>query len=100
MVFVRFYFFHVPTAPELSGGENKSLKDASRKLEIHASPESGNYAVAKENIIAGDVLIVEQPIASCLLPKYFSTHCHHCLKRHVSIESFQLNTKIPQIENI
>lgn len=68
-------------ALELSGGENKYIKDASNKVEIHASIECGNYAVAKENIQAGDVLVIEQPLAACLLPKYFSTHCHHCLKR-------------------
>lgn len=50
-------------------------------MEIYSSAESGNYAVATEKLSAGDTLVVEQPIAACLLPKYFATHCHHCIKR-------------------
>ena len=35
---------------------------------------------ADGNIKAGDVLIVEKPYASVLLPDYYQSHCYHCLK--------------------
>lgn len=38
-----------------------------------------NYQ-ANGNIRAGDVLIVEKPYASVLLPEYYHSHCYHCLK--------------------
>ena len=35
---------------------------------------------ANGSIKAGDVLIVEKPYASILLPDYRHSHCYHCMK--------------------
>ena len=35
---------------------------------------------ANGSIKAGDVLIVEKPYASVLLPDYRHSHCYHCMK--------------------
>lgn len=67
--------------PPLSAGEHKTLHNTSKKIEIRSSNECGNYAVANEAIDAGETIVVEKPIAACLLPKYFGSHCLHCLRR-------------------
>lgn len=68
-------------APSLSDGEHATLKHTTNKLEIRSTPECGNFAVASKAIEAGDTIVVEKPIAACLLPKYFGSHCLHCLRR-------------------
>lgn len=77
---VIFQFLQVP---DVSGGEHKTLKGASRKMELCASSECGNFAVANESVKAGETLVAEQPIAACILPKFFGTHCLHCMKRYL-----------------
>lgn len=67
----------------LSGGENENVKHATRKLVIRSTPECGNFVAASESMRAGETIVVEKPIAACLLPKYFGSHCLHCLRRYV-----------------
>lgn len=67
--------------PELSSGENPQLESASNHVELTTSDEVGNYVKAKTNIKTGDVLLVEKPIVSSLLDKFFGTHCLHCKQR-------------------
>lgn len=74
----KLYRFSVP---RLSGGESKSLKNASIQMELHKTADCGNFVVANKKIDAGDVLVVEKPLAVCLLPKFFGSHCVHCMKR-------------------
>lgn len=68
-------------APELSSGENSNLEGASNHIDLTNCDEVGNYIKAKTNIKTGDVLLVEQPIVSSLLDKFFGTHCLHCKQR-------------------
>lgn len=68
-------------APELSSGVNPQLSSASNQIELTSSDGAGNYVTAKTNIKTGDVLLVEKPIVSCLLDKFFGTHCLHCKQR-------------------
>lgn len=70
--------------PKLSAGENETLHNASSKLEIRSTAECGNFAVANDEIKAGETITVEEPIAACLLPKYFGSHCLHCLRRYIN----------------
>lgn len=77
----RFEKFYLSTVPELSGGEHKTLHNTSKKLELRSSPEYGNFVVANDEIKTGETIVVEKPIAACLLPKYFGSHCLHCLRR-------------------
>ncbi|XP_076239084.1 protein-lysine N-methyltransferase SMYD4 [Calliopsis andreniformis] len=67
--------------PQLSGGENPELPGASALLEIQETAAAGKQAIAKKDISVGDTLVVEAPLAACLLPDYFGTHCHHCFTR-------------------
>lgn len=68
-------------APDLSSGENPHLEGASNNIELANADGAGNYIKAKTNIKAGDVLLVENPIVSSLLDKFFGTHCLHCKQR-------------------
>lgn len=74
------HIFHI-IAPALSDGENDKLPHASKKIGIQSSDESGNFAVANASIKTGETIVVEKPIAACLLPKFFGSHCLHCLRR-------------------
>lgn len=67
--------------PRVSDGEHDTLKHATKKIEIRSSSECGNFIVAGQSMKAGETIVVEKPIASCLLPKYFGSHCLHCLRR-------------------
>ena len=37
--------------------------------------------MANAFLFTGDVIAVEKPFASVLLPEYFTTHCYNCLQR-------------------
>lgn len=81
---IKFIFVLIQkkiTAPELTSGGNPNLQGASDHIDLTNSVETGNYIKAKTNIKAGDVLLVESPIVSCLLDKFFGTHCLHCKQR-------------------
>lgn len=79
MIFFLSQIHHV--VPELTGGEHSRLQHASNKIDIQSSEELGNFAVASEDLKTGDTIITEKPIAACLLPKYFGSHCLNCLRR-------------------
>lgn len=82
--------------PALTGTEHPTLMNASSLIDMKTTIESGNYIVAKEAIHAGDTIIVEQPIAACLLPKYHGSHCLHCFKRYALLISYL--TLIPLLQ--
>ncbi|XP_037030405.1 SET and MYND domain-containing protein 4 [Bradysia coprophila] len=74
----------IAKVPELSSGENPQLESASNNIDLTSSDGVGNYVKAKTNIKTGDVLLVEKPIVSSLLDKFFGTHCLHCKQRLVA----------------
>ena len=67
--------------PKLSRTQNDAFPAASIAFDIESTESQGRFAVAAEDIKIGDVVIVEKPYASVLLPEHFMTHCHHCFKR-------------------
>ncbi|KAG8236842.1 hypothetical protein J437_LFUL017126 [Ladona fulva] len=71
--------------PTLSGKKNDEVFCASNAVKIHFSEEFGRHVVATRNIIPGDVLAVEAPFASILLPEFYTSHCYHCLRRSWSL---------------
>ncbi|CAL1682443.1 unnamed protein product [Lasius platythorax] len=54
---------------------------SSGALEIRETALEGKHAVAATEIHPGDTLIVEPPLAGCLLPEFYGTHCQHCYAR-------------------
>lgn len=70
--------------PSLSHGPNEEIKCASSAIALKYSEDKGRHLIATQNIRPGDVLIVEQPFASVLLPAATSTHCYYCLNRCLS----------------
>lgn len=75
------YFLAV--SPELTGGPHLFLNGLSKLVEIRETPTVGKHAVAADNIKIGDTVASEIPLASCLLPEYYGTHCHHCFVRYI-----------------
>lgn len=67
--------------PDLTAGENPILSGASKLLEIQETTFAGRQAVAAMEINPGDTLAVESPLASCLLPEFYGSHCQNCFAR-------------------
>lgn len=74
---------HEEAPPALSGGEGP-LPSASACVGVGEAPGAGRFAVAASPIGAGDVVLVEAPLAACLLPERFGSHCHHCMRSLVA----------------
>uniref|UniRef100_A0A0C9Q6Y6 Smyd4_0 protein n=1 Tax=Fopius arisanus TaxID=64838 RepID=A0A0C9Q6Y6_9HYME len=70
-----------PIPPALTGGPHSVFPGLSRLVDIRESPDVGKHAVASGDVRVGDTLATEVPLASCLLPDYYGTHCHHCFVR-------------------
>ncbi|KAF4524144.1 hypothetical protein B566_EDAN012149 [Ephemera danica] len=71
--------------PLLSYGNNEEVLCASSAIEIKYSDGMGRHVLATRDIDPGDVLAVEQPYASVLLPEFIHTHCSNCLKRNSAL---------------
>lgn len=65
----------------LNGAVNSELRWSSGSLEIRETTAAGKHAVATREIHPGDILVVEPPLAGCLLPEFYGTHCQHCYSR-------------------
>lgn len=65
----------------LNGAVNSELRWLSDALEIRETTTAGKHAVATMEIHPGDILIAEPPLAGCLLPEFYGTHCQHCYAR-------------------
>ncbi|XP_025836273.1 histone-lysine N-methyltransferase ASHR1 [Agrilus planipennis] len=72
---------HLPVIPE---GQKNDLPNASSKITVDQESSKGRYMIAKEDIRTGDTLVVQAPYASCLLPDFFGSHCHHCFEKLLS----------------
>lgn len=67
--------------PELVGGANPNIPNASQSLALEMDENCGRYYVAADDIKPGQTLVCEKPYAACLLPGKFTSHCHHCFVR-------------------
>ncbi|KAH8246284.1 hypothetical protein KR038_011157 [Drosophila bunnanda] len=67
--------------PQLTHGENPELSGAAKVVKLVETKEKGRFVVAAEGLTTGDVVLCEEPVASCLIPSFFGTNCHHCFKR-------------------
>ncbi|CAH1790753.1 unnamed protein product [Owenia fusiformis] len=70
--------------PTVSYGQNDIFPAASKAFDVSYRPDCGRFATASEDIRVGDVMIVDKPFASVLLPTVYRTHCYHCMKRVVA----------------
>lgn len=68
-------------APNVTGKRHPQYPHASGRIEVKQAPGMGRYVVAGEKISTGDVIVVEEPFAACLVQDCFGTHCHHCFER-------------------
>ena len=67
--------------PDLLGGPNRQIPNASSCLSMEVDEKAGRYYVAAEDIKPGQTLVCEKPYSACLLPEKFMSHCHHCFAR-------------------
>lgn len=75
----KIFMDEVFELPKLTHGHNTMLVSASCAIDIVTSSASGRHLVATRNIDVGDILVIEKPFASVLLPCHVDSHCYHCL---------------------
>nr|XP_018907929.1 PREDICTED: SET and MYND domain-containing protein 4 [Bemisia tabaci] len=71
--------------PSVSSPGNAVIPSASRAIKLDYNSEEGRYLCATEDIHPGDVLVVEEPYSSILLPDQYSSHCFECYKRNEAL---------------
>ncbi|KAJ2954157.1 hypothetical protein O0L34_g2385 [Tuta absoluta] len=65
----------------VTGGTRQNMPALSKLVKIAEEENRGRFAVANSDIKTGDVLLVDNPYAACLLHDFYGTHCLHCFKR-------------------
>ena len=55
------------------------LSDA---LGIHFDDVGGRHIIATRNIIAGEPVVIEEPVSAHLSPCFMAANCIHCLRRN------------------
>lgn len=71
--------------PQLTHGSSSKFLSASCAFDVAASQVTGRHPVATRDVYVGDILVIEKPFASVLLPRHLETHCYHCLRRATNI---------------
>ena len=66
--------------PTLAKDKHAKISNGSVLIEMGCTKSQGRYLKAKEQIKAGDVLILEKPYAAVLVPENKTTHCSHCFE--------------------
>ncbi|KAK2152372.1 hypothetical protein LSH36_330g04048 [Paralvinella palmiformis] len=67
--------------PELAKDcRNGIFPSLSASCDVTFSPDRGRYLVAKRDILPGEVVLVEKPYSSILLPDNYAHYCHYCYK--------------------
>jgi len=67
--------------PQLSHGANKMYPNLSKALEVKRTSAEGRHMIAKQKILPGEVLIVEQAQTTSLFRDFYPTHCANCFRR-------------------
>uniref|UniRef100_A0A1B6BZN3 SET domain-containing protein n=1 Tax=Clastoptera arizonana TaxID=38151 RepID=A0A1B6BZN3_9HEMI len=77
---------------------NPEILSASSSIKIEYDACIGRHLRATQDILPGDVLVVEQPYASILLPNDYLLYCNHCLMRcHCMIPCATCTLQLGQI---
>ncbi|RWS21062.1 SET and MYND domain-containing protein (SMYD)-like protein [Leptotrombidium deliense] len=58
---------------------SQQMRCASDAVRMNFNEEKGRVVVAKRDIEAGEVVMIERAFASWLRPSLYSSYCHHCL---------------------
>lgn len=60
---------------------NSEVPCARSNVKLEYKEDRGRFLVASEDIKPGEILIIETPYSSILLPEYYGTHCQSCFIR-------------------
>jgi len=60
---------------------NPQVPCARADVKIKYHPVKGRYLVVDKDVGPGEVLLIEKPYSSILLPEYYTTHCQTCYQR-------------------
>lgn len=74
--------FHGPV-PKIAK-ENPAINSTSEALMVLYSQDSGRGLVAMRDIEIGEILVVEKPFTSTLLPGFSLNHCNNCCHRVIA----------------
>eukprot|EP00095_Tigriopus_kingsejongensis_P007491 maker-scaffold580_size130538-snap-gene-0.31 protein:Tk07491 transcript:maker-scaffold580_size130538-snap-gene-0.31-mRNA-1 annotation:"set and mynd domain-containing protein 4-like" len=70
--------------PKFPGEENAELPGARKEIQLVYTEDKGRHLIATEDISPGEILMVENPYSSILLPEFYSTHCQTCFHRTIA----------------
>jgi len=66
--------------PKLENPSNQ-VPCARADVKIKYHPDKGRYLVVEKAVPPGEVLLIEKPYSSILLPEYYSSHCQTCYQK-------------------
>lgn len=61
---------------------HKEIPCASEALAINYNEKFGRHIVTTRNVEPGEILVIEKPYSTILMPEEIYTHCSHCLQVH------------------
>eukprot|EP00918_Siedleckia_nematoides_P009270 GHVU01020228.1.p1 GENE.GHVU01020228.1~~GHVU01020228.1.p1 ORF type:complete len:619 (-),score=56.87 GHVU01020228.1:266-1876(-) len=59
---------------------NETYPSLAANCQVSYTPEAGRFIQACQDINPGDIILVEAPYASVVLPDQLDSHCHNCFK--------------------
>jgi len=68
------------TPPDLDN-KSQEIPVAREDIKLKYHPDKGRYLVVEKDVKPGEILLVEKPYSSILLPEYYNTHCQTCCQR-------------------
>ena len=71
-------------APSVGKEESQEMPGVRKDIKLVYSEAKGRQLVATEDIQPGEIVIVETPYSSILLPEYYNTHCQTCYHRVIA----------------
>jgi len=66
--------------PQFTDSPNQVYPSLSSAASVAYEENRGRFIVAARDIVPGDVILIERPYASVLLPERYYDHCRHCYR--------------------
>jgi len=68
-------------SPPVLESRSAEVPCARADVKVKYHPDKGRYLVVDKDVKPGEILLIEKPYSSILLPEYYSTHCQTCAQK-------------------
>ena len=82
---IKNFPFDCGEIPPLDREKSSFFDSTSNVVELSEDIYSNRKLIANDDINVGEVLIVEKPYSSIVIPKHFYTHCSNCFRRSLNL---------------